>query len=183
MDRVKGLSLPLPMHSADLIDKALLTLQKCGFNADMALKEMTRIRKPDFELRDWTMKEIEAFEEGIRFKKFKSVGRGSVTSPVVETTNNRLKSGEQETVLDHGSIILATEGNNGKFECAHCGTTTTSMWRRTPGEVDLQKEFPRVYCHECGNEWVRYVALPSLADSHHHQQRESSKKLKGKDTT
>lgn len=66
MDRVKGLPLPLPIHSADLMDKALSTLQKCGFNADMALKEIARVRKQDFELRDWTAKETGAFEEGIR---------------------------------------------------------------------------------------------------------------------
>lgn len=66
MDRVKALLLPLPIHSADLMDKALSTLQKSKFNADMALKEMTRVRKQDFELRDWTAKETDAFEEGMR---------------------------------------------------------------------------------------------------------------------
>ncbi|KAF9356667.1 putative PHD type zinc finger protein with BAH domain-containing protein [Mortierella sp. NVP85] len=225
MDRVKALSLPLPIHSADLMDKALSTLQKSKFNADMALKEMTRIRKQDFELRDWTVKETDAFEEGIRLyghelyaikkkvetrsmrdivrffyiwkkteryqpvysvftkvnkpnKKFKSVGRGSVTSPVLEASN-RPRSGneaEQERALDHDSIILSTEKNSGKFECAHCGATNSPIWRRTPGEVDLQKELPKVYCCDCGNDWVRYVALPMLADS-----QKESKKLKGKD--
>ncbi|KAK3821272.1 MAG: hypothetical protein J3Q66DRAFT_332951 [Benniella sp.] len=227
MERVKALSLPLPIHSADLMDKALSTLQKSKFNADMALKEMTRIRKQDFELRDWTAKETDAFEEGIRLyghelyaikkkvetrlmrdivrffyiwkkteryqpvysvftkvnkpnKKFKSVGRGSVTSPVLEASN-RPKSGnetEQERALDHDSIILSTEKNIGKFECAHCGATNSPIWRRTPGEVDLQKELPKVYCSDCGNDWVRYVALPILADS-----QKESKKLKGKDLT
>ena len=113
-------------------------------------------------------------------KKFKSVGRGSVTSPVLEASN-RPRSGnetEQERALDHDSIILSTEKNIGKFECAHCGAPNSPIWRRTPGEVDLQKELPKVYCCDCGNDWVRYVALPMLADS-----QKESKKLKGKDLT
>ncbi|KAG0242763.1 putative PHD type zinc finger protein with BAH domain-containing protein [Mortierella sp. GBA43] len=219
-----------PAHVSDeydLMDKALSTLQKCEFNADAALKEIGRVRKQDLELRDWTAKEIGAFEEGMRLyghelfaikkkvetrsmrdivrffyqwkkteryqpvysvftkinkpnKKFKSVGRGSVTSPVVEISN-RPRSGheaEQERALDHDSIIVPTEKNMGKLECAHCGTTSTSLWRRAPGEVDLHKELPRVYCCDCGNDWVRYVALPSLADTP-----KEGKKLKGKDPT
>jgi hypothetical protein len=117
---------------------------------------------------------------GENSKKFKSVGRGSVTSPVVEISN-RPRSGheaEQERALDHDSIIVPTEKNMGKLECAHCGTTSTSLWRRAPGEVDLHKELPRVYCCDCGNDWVRYVALPSLADTP-----KEGKKLKGKDPT
>ncbi|KAG0365443.1 putative PHD type zinc finger protein with BAH domain-containing protein, partial [Gamsiella multidivaricata] len=193
MDRVKELSLPLAFHSADLIDRALLELQKSKFNAEEALNEMTKIKQQDFMIKDWTDKEIKAFEEGIRLyghelfaikkkvetsKRFKSVGRGTVTSPVVEVGSRSkvgMESG-QERVLDRDSIIMPTAENSGKFECAHCGTTSTSMWRRAPGEVDLQKKFPRVFCNDCGNEWVRYVALPSSVDS-----QKDNKKSKNKD--
>lgn len=118
------------------------------------------------------------FQLHIYSKKFKSVGRGSVTSPVLEASSRPKSSNEaeQERALDHDSIILSTEKNTGKFECAHCGATDSSIWRRTPGEVDLQKELPKVYCCDCGNDWVRYVALPSLAEA-----QKESKKLKGKD--
>jgi hypothetical protein len=50
------------------------------------------------------------------------------------------------------------------------------MWWKAPGEVDRQKKFPRVYCNECGSDWVRYVALPPLTDS-----LKESKKNKNKD--
>ncbi|KAF9199294.1 putative PHD type zinc finger protein with BAH domain-containing protein [Haplosporangium sp. Z 27] len=224
ISRVKDLSLPLPIHSADMMDKALLTLQSCGFDADKALKEIAKVQKDDFDIKDWTPAEIESFEEGIRLyghelfaikkkvetrsmkdivrffyqwkkteryqpvysvftkinkpnKKFKSVGRGSVTSPVMEV-GGRGKTGsdiEQERASDD-SIILPTAENSTKFECAHCGTTSTSMWRRAPGEVDLQKKYPKVFCNDCGNDWVRYVALPSLVES-----QKDIKKLKNKD--
>ncbi|KAF9112970.1 putative PHD type zinc finger protein with BAH domain-containing protein [Mortierella sp. AM989] len=209
----------------DLMDKALFTLQKCGFDSEKALKEIAKVQKQDFDIKDWTSTEIEAFEEGIRLyghelfaikkkvetrpmkdvvryfyqwkkteryqpvysvftkinkpnKKFKSVGRGSVTSPVMEV-GSRNKAGsdsEQERALDHDSIILPTAENSTKFECTHCGTTSTPMWRRAPGEVDLQKKFPKVFCNDCGNDWVRYVSLPSLAES-----QKETKKLKSKD--
>ncbi|KAG0326963.1 putative PHD type zinc finger protein with BAH domain-containing protein [Dissophora globulifera] len=225
LDRVKELSLPIPIHNADLIDKALLSLQSCGFDADNALKEVAKVQKQDLGITDWTLAEIEAFEEGIRLyghelfaikkkvetrsmkdivrffymwkkteryqtvysvftkinkpnKKFKSVGRGVVTSLVVET-GNRNKHGqdsEHEAALDHDSVILPSAENSGILECAHCGTTSTSMWRRTPGEVDLQKKFAKVFCNDCGNEWIRYIALPPLADA-----QKEAKKLKPKD--
>lgn len=66
MRKVKELSLPLPSHSADLIDRALSALQRSGFDADKALKEMTAVQKRDFDIVDWTPMEIDAFEEGIR---------------------------------------------------------------------------------------------------------------------
>lgn len=50
------------------------------------------------------------------------------------------------------------------------------MWRRAPGETDLLKKNPKVFCNDCGNDWVRYVALPSLVDPS-----KDSKKSKGKD--
>ncbi|KAF9436937.1 putative PHD type zinc finger protein with BAH domain-containing protein [Entomortierella beljakovae] len=225
MNRVKKLSLPLPIHSADLIDKALLTLQQNDFDAERALKEIAKVEKQDFDIIDWTPKEIEAFEEGIRIyghelfaikkkvetrsmkdivrffyqwkkteryqpvysvftkinkpnKKFKAVGRGSFLTPALDV-GNRVKGGidpEQEKVLDHDSIILPTAENSGKFECTHCGATTTTVWRRAPGEVDLQKKYPKVFCNECGTDWVRYVTLPPLVDS-----QKESKKVKGKD--
>ncbi|KAI1315122.1 putative PHD type zinc finger protein with BAH domain-containing protein [Mortierella claussenii] len=225
LSRVKALTLPLPMHSADLMDKALLALQSYDFNADKALRVMEALQKRDFDVQDWTTKEIDAFEEGIRLyghelfaikknvetrpmkdvvrffyqwkkteryqpvysvftkinkpnKKFKSVGRGTVTSPVIElgTRSKTAPEFEQERVLDHDSIILPSTDNRGMFECAHCGTTSTPMWRRAPGEVDLQKKYPRVYCNDCGNDWVRYVSLPSLADI-----QKDNKKLKNKE--
>ncbi|KAF9919295.1 putative PHD type zinc finger protein with BAH domain-containing protein [Lobosporangium transversale] len=227
ISRLKDLNLPLQIHSADLMDKALLTLQKHGFDANMALGEMSKLQKHDFDIEDWTAKEVEAFEEGIRLyghelfaikkkvetrsmkdivrffyhwkkteryqpvysvftkinkpnKKFKSVGRGVVTSPVVEHAS-RAKSGseaEQERALDHDSVILRSAENIHIFECAHCGTTNSSVWRRAPGEVDLQKKNPKVFCNDCGSDWVRYVALPSLTDS-----QKDTKKLKAKDLT
>jgi len=67
LDRVKELTdLPLPMHSADLIDKALNTLQRSGFDADKAIAEMGKVNQKTFDLQDWSQDEIEAFEEGIR---------------------------------------------------------------------------------------------------------------------
>ena len=50
------------------------------------------------------------------------------------------------------------------------------MWRRAPGEVDLQKKTPRVFCYDCGDEWVLYIALPPLAEL-----QKEGKKLKNKD--
>ncbi|KAK3840326.1 MAG: hypothetical protein JOS17DRAFT_726745 [Linnemannia elongata] len=225
MSRVKELSLPLPAHSADLIDRALSALQRSGFDADTALKEISTVQKRDFDIVDWTPKEIEAFEEGIRLyghelfaikkkvetrsmkdivrffykwkkteryqpvysvftkinkpnKKFKSVGRAAVMSPVVELGSRSKANGETppDNVLDRDCIILPTAENANKFECIHCGTTSTTMWRKTPGEVDRQKKFPRVYCNDCGNDWVRYVTLPPLTDSI-----KESKKNKNKD--
>jgi len=66
MENVRALTLPIAAHSADLIDRALLELQKSGFNADKALDEISGVQKQDFDIRDWTQKEIDAFEEGIR---------------------------------------------------------------------------------------------------------------------
>lgn len=67
MDRVKKLeNLPLPSHSADLIDKALNALQRSGFDADKALEELAKVNQQTFDLKDWSQDEIEAFEEGIR---------------------------------------------------------------------------------------------------------------------
>ncbi|KAF9093185.1 putative PHD type zinc finger protein with BAH domain-containing protein [Mortierella sp. GBA35] len=226
MSRVKELSLPLPSHSADLIDRALAALQKSGFDADKALKEMAAVQKRDFDIVDWTPKEIEAFEEGIRLyghelfaikkkvetrsmkdvvrffyqwkkteryqpvysvftkinkpnKKFKSVGRAAVMSPVVELGSRSKANGESapDNILDRDCVILPTADNANKFECIHCGTTSTTMWRKAPGEVDRQKKFPRVYCNDCGSDWVRYVTLPSLTDT----LKESKKNKKDKD--
>ncbi|KAF9906089.1 putative PHD type zinc finger protein with BAH domain-containing protein [Linnemannia zychae] len=214
MNRVNDLSLCLPSHSADLIDRALSTLQRSGFDADKAVKEMATVEKRDFDIVDWTPKEIELFEEGIRLyghelfaikkkvetrsmkdivrffyqwkkteryqpvysvftkinkpnKKFKSVGRAAVISSVVELGSRTKANGElpPDNILDRDCIILPTAENASKFECIHCGTTTTTMWRKAPGEVDRQKKFPRVYCNDCGSDWVRYVALPPLTDS------------------
>ncbi|KAF8988485.1 putative PHD type zinc finger protein with BAH domain-containing protein [Haplosporangium bisporale] len=217
MEKVRALSLPIAAHSADLIDRALLELQKSGFDADKALDEISGVQKRDFDIRDWTQKEIDAFEEGIRIyghelfaikkkvetrsmkdvvrffyqwkkteryqpvysvftkvhkpnKKFKAVGRRALTSPVVDTANRH------ETAVDHDSLILPTADNASTLECAHCGTTSTSMWRRAPGETDLLKKNPKVFCNDCGNDWVRYVALPSLVDP-----AKDSKKSKSKD--
>ncbi|KAG0334012.1 putative PHD type zinc finger protein with BAH domain-containing protein [Podila horticola] len=217
MEKVRALTLPIAAHSADLIDRALLELQKYGFDADKALDEISGVQKRDFDIRDWTQKEIDAFEEGIRIyghelfaikknvetrsmkdvvrffyqwkkteryqpvysvftkvhkpnKKFKSVGRRTLTSPVVDTANR------QETAVDDDSLILPKANNASTLECAHCGTTSTSMWRRAPGETDLLKKNPKVFCNDCGNDWVRYVALPSLVDPS-----KDSKKSKGKD--
>lgn len=103
-------------------------------------------------------------------KKFKAVGRRALTSPVVDTANRH------EAAVDHDSLILPTAENASTLECAHCGTTSTSMWRRAPGETDLLKKNPKVFCNDCGNDWVRYVALPSLVDPS-----KDSKKSKSKD--
>ncbi|KAF9561384.1 putative PHD type zinc finger protein with BAH domain-containing protein [Mortierella alpina] len=225
MERVKGLNLPLPSHSADIIDRALLALQQAGYDAEKAINDVALIQKKDFDIKDWTPKEIEAFEEGIRLyghelfaikkkietrsmkdivrffywwkkteryqpvysvftkihkpnKKFKSVGRGVVTSSAVEI-GNRSKTGQElpnDSVLDYDTIILSTSDNAGQFACAHCGTRVTSIWRRLPGETDPESQSPRVYCYDCGNDWIRYVALPPLADA-----QKDMKKLKGKD--
>ncbi|KAG0206051.1 putative PHD type zinc finger protein with BAH domain-containing protein [Mortierella sp. GBA30] len=200
MERVKGLPLPLPIHSADLIDGALTALQQSGYDAEKALKEIAMVQKHDFEINDWTPREIDAFEEGIRLyghelfaikkkvetrsmkdivrKRFKSVGRGAVTSPGIEI-GSRSKANQEsakDTVLDHETIIVPTADIAGKFACAHCGTRSTSMWRRLPGETDPQRQFPRVYCNDCGNEWIRYVTLPPLADP-----QKDNKKSKNKD--
>ncbi|KAK3835742.1 MAG: hypothetical protein J3R72DRAFT_451185 [Linnemannia gamsii] len=213
-NRVKELSLCLPLHSADLMDRALSALQRSGFDADKALKEMTTVQKRDFDIVDWTPKEIELFEEGIRLyghelfaikkkvetrsmkdivrffyqwkkteryqpvysvftkinkpnKKFKSVGRAAVLSSAVELGSRTKANGElpPDNILDRDCIILPTSENANKFECIHCGTNTTTMWRKAPGEVDRQKKFPRVYCNDCGSDWVRYVTLPPLTDS------------------
>ncbi|KAF9307186.1 putative PHD type zinc finger protein with BAH domain-containing protein [Mortierella antarctica] len=66
MEKVRALTLPIAAHSADLIDRALLELQKNGFDAVKALDEISGVQKRDFDIRDWTQKEIDAFEEGIR---------------------------------------------------------------------------------------------------------------------
>ncbi|KAG0361855.1 putative PHD type zinc finger protein with BAH domain-containing protein [Podila minutissima] len=219
MEKVRALTLPIAAHSADLIDRALLELQKNGFDAVKALDEISGVQKRDFDIRDWTQKEIDAFEEGIRIyghelfaikkkvetrsmkdvvrffyqwkkteryqpvysvftkvhkpnKKFKSVGRRTLTSPVVDTAHR------QETAVDHDSLILPTADNASTLECAHCGTTSTSMWRRTPGETDLLKKNPKVFCNDCGNDWVRYVALPSLVDPSKDSKKSKSKEAK-----
>ncbi|KAF9282043.1 putative PHD type zinc finger protein with BAH domain-containing protein [Mortierella alpina] len=225
MERVKGLTLPLPSHSADVIDRALLALQQAGYDAEKAIRDLALVQKKDFDIRDWTPKEIESFEEGIRLyghelfaikkkvetrsmkdivrffyrwkkteryqpvysvftkihkpnKKFKSVGRGAVTSSAVEV-GNRSKTGHElpkDSVLDYETIILPSADNAGKFACAHCGIRVTSIWRRLPGETDPESQFPRVYCNDCGNDWIRYVALPPLVDT-----QKDIKKSKGKD--
>lgn len=105
-------------------------------------------------------------------------------SPVVELGSRSKANGETppDNVLDRDSIILPTAENANKFECIHCGTTSTTMWRKTPGEVDRQKKFPRVYCNDCGNDWVRYVTLPPLTDSIKESKKNKSKeKEKEKD--
>ena len=115
---------------------------------------------------------------GYYSKKFKSVGRGVVTSSAVEI-GNRSKAGQElpkDSVLDYETIIVPSADNAGKFSCAHCGTRVTSMWRRLPGETDPERQLPRVYCYDCGNDWIRYVALPPVVDA-----QKDIKKLKGKD--
>lgn len=52
------------------------------------------------------------------------------------------------------------------------------MWRRTPGETDLLKKNPKVFCNDCGNDWVRYVALPSLVDPSKDSKKSKSKEGK-----
>ncbi|KAF9581173.1 putative PHD type zinc finger protein with BAH domain-containing protein, partial [Lunasporangiospora selenospora] len=202
MERVRALSLPLPCHSADLIDRALLLLQKSGFDADKAIEELGRTQKQDFDIEDWTSTEVEAFEEGIRTfghelfaikekvetrsmkdivrffyqwkkteryqpvysvftminkpnKKFKSVGRGTVTSPSSDPASRTRTYGGHDASATHDKAAL---------ECAHCGTVNTRMWRRAPGETDKEKEFPRVFCNDCGNDWLRYVSLPAVIE-------------------
>jgi len=66
MERVKELALPLPSHSADVIERALLTLEQSGYDADKALQDLALLKEKDFDVKDWTPEEIEAFEEGIR---------------------------------------------------------------------------------------------------------------------
>ncbi|KAG0056625.1 putative PHD type zinc finger protein with BAH domain-containing protein [Gryganskiella cystojenkinii] len=224
LDRVRKLeNLPLPCHSADLIDKALGELQRSGFDADKALAEVAKANKQTFDLKDWSQSEIEAFEEGIRLyghelfaikknvetrsmkdivrffyqwkkteryqpvysvftnvnkpnKKFKSVGRREVTSPVLGAAN-RSKAPEHDSsvsdsILDFDAVILPSTDNFGKFECAHCGVSTSTAWRRAPGETDRLKMYPKVYCADCGQDWVRYVTLPPL------DQKENGKKSK-----
>jgi len=103
------------------------------------------------------------------------VGRGEVTSPILG--GGRLKASEQESaadsLLDFDAIILPSSENANKFECAHCGTSTTTAWRRAPGEIDRKKRYPKVYCNDCGNDWARYVTLPPLD-----AQKEGGKKFK-----
>ncbi|KAG0234629.1 putative PHD type zinc finger protein with BAH domain-containing protein [Actinomortierella wolfii] len=223
LDQIKDLQLPLPSHSADLIDRALLALQNNQFDADKALDEMAKVTQEDFDLRDWTVDEIERFEEGIRVyghelhaikkqvgsrsmkdivrffyqwkkteryqpvysvftkinkpnKKFKSVGRAEVTSPTLEShARHHGRSGvcapvnggdsDDDNIPDNDSLIWPNEENKHTFECAHCGATKTSVWRRAPGEAEGEQQTPRVYCNDCGNDWVRYVTLPPIPES------------------
>ncbi|KAG0344618.1 putative PHD type zinc finger protein with BAH domain-containing protein [Podila humilis] len=225
MKKVRALKLPIASHSADMIDRALLELQKSDFDADKALGEVRLVQKQDFNIRDWTPKEIEAFEEGIRTyghelfaikkmvetrsmrdivrffyqwkktdryqpvysvftkvhkpnKKFKSVGRRALTVPATDGTRKLDHHAGHEVPVDQDSLILPTAENASTFECTHCGTTSTTMWRRAPGETDLLNKNPKVYCNDCGSEWVRYVTLPSLVDM-----TKEPKKSKGKDNT
>ncbi|KAF9424456.1 putative PHD type zinc finger protein with BAH domain-containing protein, partial [Podila epigama] len=224
MEQVKALSLPVAAHSADMMDRALLELQKNDFDADKALDIMAKLTKRDFDIRDWSAEEIAAFEEGIqacghelfaiknrvatrsmkdivRFfyhwkkteryqpvysvftnihkpnKKFKSVGRRALTLPVVDAGSRHATfDSAHEIAVDHDSLILPTAENALSFECSHCGTTTSTMWRRALGETDLLNKHPKVLCDSCGDYWVRYVTLPPLADLSR-----DSKKSKSKD--
>jgi len=68
MEQVCALpNLPLPSHSSDLRDRALVELQQNDFDAVTALDNMQRLTKDDFDyLEEWTPDDIEAFEDGIR---------------------------------------------------------------------------------------------------------------------
>jgi hypothetical protein len=68
MERVCALpDLPLPSHSSDLLDRALLELQQYGFDDEKALESVGRLTKDDFDhLEAWTPEDIAAFEDGIK---------------------------------------------------------------------------------------------------------------------
>ncbi|KAF9978358.1 putative PHD type zinc finger protein with BAH domain-containing protein [Actinomortierella ambigua] len=227
LDNIKDLQLPLPGHSADLIDRALLALQNNQFDATKALEEMAKVTQEDFDLVDWTLDEIDRFEQGIRVyghelhavkglvgtrsmkdivrffyrwkkteryqpvysvftkinkpnKKFKSVGRAEVTSPTLEShARHHGRSGvgvpaggvsggggggdsDDDNIPDNDSLIWPNEENKHSFECAHCGATKTTVWRRAPGEADGEQRSPRVYFK---NQTNSAAASPSRNDS------------------
>jgi hypothetical protein len=68
MEQVCALSdLPLPNYSSDLLDRALLELQQNDFHVEVALSNVTRLTKDDFDyLEEWTPQDVAAFEDGIR---------------------------------------------------------------------------------------------------------------------
>lgn len=68
MDSVRSLSnLPLPPHSTDLFDRALLEPEKSNYDAAIALERMSWLTAKDFDdLIDWAAEEVAGFEEGIR---------------------------------------------------------------------------------------------------------------------
>ncbi|KAF9159111.1 putative PHD type zinc finger protein with BAH domain-containing protein [Actinomortierella ambigua] len=247
LDNLKDLHLPLPSHSADLIDRALLALQNNHFDSAKALEEMAKVTQEDFDLSDWTLEEIDRFEQGIRVyghelhavknlvgsrtmkdivrffyrwkkteryqpvysvftkinkpnKKFKSVGRAEVTSPTLESHARHHGRGgagvptggvygggggdsDDDNIPDNDSLIWPNEENKHSFECAHCGVTKTTVWRRAPGEAEGDRRTPRVYCNDCGNEWVRYVTLPPIPESVKEGRKGRSRDANGKNQT
>ncbi|RUO96052.1 hypothetical protein BC936DRAFT_142708, partial [Jimgerdemannia flammicorona] len=67
MEVVKRLpNLPLPSYSGDLLDRALLELERRDWDVDAALKTMRGLTKVDFGIVDWSAAEVTAFEEGIQ---------------------------------------------------------------------------------------------------------------------
>lgn len=60
-------NLPLPNYSSDLLDRAVLELQQCEFDAKKALQNVSQLTKEDFDyIEEWTPEDIVAFEDGIR---------------------------------------------------------------------------------------------------------------------
>ncbi|KAI8993235.1 BAH domain-containing protein [Pilobolus umbonatus] len=68
MEKVKKLrDLPLPSHSSDLLDKALIELENSDYNTQVALSKMKALTDADFNyLSTWTQEETDAFEQSIR---------------------------------------------------------------------------------------------------------------------
>ncbi|KAI8385709.1 PHD-zinc-finger like domain-containing protein [Blakeslea trispora] len=68
MEEIKKMeNTPLPTHSSDFIDRALLELEHNNYQTDIAYRKMSRLTKADFKhLVEWTPREIEAFEQSIR---------------------------------------------------------------------------------------------------------------------
>ncbi|KAG2175457.1 hypothetical protein INT43_001104 [Umbelopsis isabellina] len=59
--------LPLPSHSADFLDRALIELQQYDFDEEKALESVRCLIKDDFDYQEeWTHEDIAAFEEGIK---------------------------------------------------------------------------------------------------------------------
>ncbi|KAL0095044.1 hypothetical protein F4703DRAFT_1821960 [Phycomyces blakesleeanus] len=65
---VKALpDLPLPPHSGDLLDRALLEYERSNYDASTALSIMARLTTDDFyHVPEWSEEELEAFEQGVR---------------------------------------------------------------------------------------------------------------------
>ncbi|OBZ86246.1 Lid2 complex component snt2 [Choanephora cucurbitarum] len=68
MEKVKAIeNTPLPTHSSDFIDRALLELEHNNYQTDVAYHKMCQLTEVDFKhLVEWTPREIEAFEQSIR---------------------------------------------------------------------------------------------------------------------